>query len=164
MSILRLFVLSALLSCASALVTPLAPLQRAVAPPRQPAAAMIALTKPQRTNKRRREYNKMYKSEMKTAIKRVFEAVDGGDYQDASSRLNRAQAIIDKNVKRAAPAAPTAGRGRREAERPRFVLNRRNILHKNTAARRKSLLTRKVKGLEPGAPAAAAAPAAAPAE
>uniref|UniRef100_A0A6T0FLY4 30S ribosomal protein S20 n=1 Tax=Emiliania huxleyi TaxID=2903 RepID=A0A6T0FLY4_EMIHU len=139
MSILRLFVLSALLSCASALVTPLAPLQRAVAPPRQPAAAMIALTKPQRTNKRRREYNKMYKSEMKTAIKRVFEAVDGGDYQDASSRLNRAQAIIDKNVKR-------------------------NILHKNTAARRKSLLTRKVKGLEPGAPAAAAAPAAAPAE
>lgn len=59
---------------------------------------------------------------------------------------------------------PTAGRGRREAERPRFVLNRRNILHKNTAARRKSLLTRKVKGLEPGAPAAAAAPAAAPAE
>jgi len=36
----------------------------------------------------------------------VFEAVDGGDYQDASSRLNRAQAIIDKNVKRAAPAAP----------------------------------------------------------
>ena len=95
----------------------------------------------------------------------VFEAVDGGDYQDASSRLNRAQAIIDKNVKCALLLLrPAAGRGRREAERPRVALNRRNILHKNTAARRKSLLTRKVKGLEPGAPAAAAAPAAAPAE
>eukprot|EP00967_Tisochrysis_lutea_P134395 scaffold237324_cov19-Tisochrysis_lutea.AAC.1 len=36
--------------------------------------SMIALTKPQRTNQRRRAYNKMYKSEMKTAIKRVSPA------------------------------------------------------------------------------------------
>lgn len=100
--------------------------------------SMIALTKPQRTNQRRRAYNKMYKSEMKTAIKRVFEAVEQGDYQYASMRLNKAQSIIDKNVKR-------------------------NIMHKNTAARRKSLLTMKVKALE-GAAAAPAPAAESPAE
>ncbi len=37
----------------------------------QPAISMIALTKPQRTNLKNRAYNKMYKSEMKTAMKKV---------------------------------------------------------------------------------------------
>lgn len=68
----------------------------------------------------------------------VFEAVEQGDYQYASMRLNKAQSIIDKNVKR-------------------------NIMHKNTAARRKSLLTMKVKALE-GAAAAPAPAAESPAE
>ena len=61
-----------------------------------------------------------------------------GEYAVAFPALSKAQAIIDKNVKR-------------------------GIIHKNTAARRKSLLTLKVKALEPTA-TAAAAPAAADAE
>lgn len=72
------------------------------------------------------------------AVPQVFEAVAGGDYKDAQMRLNKAQSMIDKNVKR-------------------------HIMHKNTAARRKSLLTLKVKALEgPFTPAAAPAPAPAP--
>lgn len=65
----------------------------------------------------------------------MIEAVAEGEYTYASMRLNKAQSIIDKNVKR-------------------------NIMHKNTAARRKSLLTMKVKALETGA-VPAATPAAA---
>jgi small subunit ribosomal protein S20 len=66
-------------------------------------------------------------------VLQVFEAVAEGEYAVATPALNKAQAIIDKNVKR-------------------------GILHKNTAARRKSLLTLKVKALEGGAaPAPAAA-------
>ena len=66
---------------------------------------------------------------MKTAIKRVLEAVEDGNYAEASSKLNLAQAAIDKNVKR-------------------------NIIHKNNAARKKSRLTLKVKALEGATPVA----------
>jgi len=106
----------------------------------QPAAASsvvmmaTARTKPMRTNARNREYNKMYRSEMRTRIKRVLEAEEEGDYSVASSMLSKAFKIIDKNVKR-------------------------GIVHKNTAARKKSQLHLKVKKLEGGA--APAAPAAA---
>merc|ERR1719478_708029 len=99
------------------------------------AISMVtAATKPQRVNKRNREYNKQYKSEMRTRIKRVLEAEEG-DYAAATPVLSKCFQIIDKNVKR-------------------------NILHKNTAARKKSQLHLKVKALE-GTPAAA--PAAEPA-
>lgn len=54
-----------------------------------------------------------------------------GDYAAAVPTLSKAFAIIDKNVKR-------------------------NILHKNTAARKKSQLHLKVKMLESGGAAAAA--------
>jgi len=131
-----LLLLSCLLATASAFAPPMgaAPVSRA-AVSRQPAIAMGgAMSKATRTNKRNYEYNKKYKSEMRTTIKRVFEAVESADYSVAFQTLSKAQAIIDKNVKR-------------------------GILHKNTAARRKSLLTLKVKALE-GAGAAAAAPAA----
>lgn len=64
----------------------------------------------------------------------VLVAAEAGNYETASSALSEAQSIIDKNVQR-------------------------NIIHKNTAARKKSLLTMKVKALEGGA--AAAAPVAA---
>ena len=64
------------------------------------------------------------------------EAIEEGDYSVASATLSKAFAIIDKNVKR-------------------------NIMHKNTAARKKSQLPLKVKALEGGAAAPAAAPAAA---
>merc|ERR1719502_1910709 len=76
-----------------------------------------------RTNARNREYNKMYRSEMRTRIKRVLESVETGDYSVALPTLSKAFAIIDKNVKR-------------------------GIVHKNTAARKKSQLHLKVKKLE----------------
>ena len=53
----------------------------------------------------------------------VLEAVDEGDYGVAQPVLSKAFAIIDKNVKR-------------------------GIVHKNTAARKKSQLHLKVKKLE----------------
>ena len=64
-------------------------------------------------------------------------ACEDGDYAVAFPLLSKTQSVIDKNVKR-------------------------GLIHKNTAARKKSQLTLKVKGLEPagGAPPAEAAPAA----
>lgn len=62
----------------------------------------------------------------------VLEATAEGDYAVAFPLLSKAQQIIDKNVKR-------------------------GIIHKNTAARRKSLLTLKVKALEAGSGEAAVA-------
>ena len=61
----------------------------------------------------------------------VLEAVEEGDYGVAQPVLSKAFQIIDKNVKR-------------------------GIVHKNTAARKKSQLHLKVKKLEGPAPAAAA--------
>jgi large subunit ribosomal protein L7/L12 len=89
-----------------------------------PVSMSGALTKPQRVNLRNREYNKRYKSEMRTRTNNVLEAVDKGDYETAVTLLSKAFAIIDKNVKR-------------------------NIVHRNTAARKKSALHLKVKKLEP---------------
>ena len=96
---------------------------------RSPAICMkTASTKPQRVNARNREYNKGFRSDMRTRIKRVLEAVKEGDYQVAPPVLSKAFQAIDKNVKR-------------------------GIVHKNTAARKKSQLHLKVKKLE-GVPAA----------
>lgn len=55
-------------------------------------------------------------------------ACEDGDYAVASPLLSKTQSVIDKNVKR-------------------------GLIHKNTAARKKSQLTLKVKRLEPGASA-----------
>ena len=62
-----------------------------------------------------------------------MEAVGAKDYALAFPKLSSAVSIIDKNVKR-------------------------GIVHKNTAARRKSLLTLKVNALQVGAAAAVAEP------
>ena len=105
----------------------------ATAQSQRSAAAAISMggaaSKATRVNLRNREYNKKYKSEMRTRVKRVGEAVSEGEYSVASTLLSKAFAILDKNVKR-------------------------GIIHKNTAARKKSQLHQKVKGLEPGAAAA----------
>ena len=85
--------------------------------------SMKALTKPERVNLRNRQYNKKYKSEMKTRIKNVVKAVEEGDLTKSNEMLRRAFSIIDKNVKR-------------------------NIVHRNFAARKKSQLNHKVKVLE----------------
>merc|ERR1711934_1122188 len=121
-------------ACAAGFM-PAAAISRQAAAARSAEVCMrTAATKPQRVNKRNYEYNKAYKSEMRTRIRRVLEAVDEGDYSVAVPTLSKAFAIIDKNVKR-------------------------NIIHRNTAARKKSQLHLKVKALE-SVPAAAPAPAA----
>merc|ERR1711908_153159 len=128
-----LLLLACLACSCSAFVAPAAMPAQCISS-RSASVSMIAKTKPQRTNIRRRAYNLQYRSEMKTRIKSVLVAAEAGNYETASSALSEAQSIIDKNVQR-------------------------NIIHKNTAARKKSLLTMKVKALEGGA--AAAAPVAA---
>ena len=157
-----------LLASASALVAP--PLAaRPVVAARAPALTMktAALNKAARLSNKRRLYNRAHRSEMRTAIKRVrrifarrpsghaggpaprprpppgaplshhaaplppqvLEAVQSEDYAVATPALSHSFSSIDKNVKR-------------------------GIMHKNTAARKKSQLALKVKALEPGAAAA----------
>ena len=161
MALRLLCLLAACLACASGFA---APLSRAAVQPRSSEVCMTtAASKATRVNRRNREYNKQYKSEMRTRIKRVrgrcrffaaffssrsafreaafsafpdtltlarcflfsqvLESVEEGDYQVALPTLSKAFAIIDKNVKR-------------------------GIVHKNTAARKKSQLHLKVKKLE----------------
>ena len=66
--------------------------------------------------------NKMIKSQTKTAIKKVLVAVNAGDKEAATATLKGAVSAIDR--------AYTKG-----------------VYHKNTAARKKSSLTRMVNGL-----------------
>jgi small subunit ribosomal protein S20 len=62
--------------------------------------------------------NKAYRSRLKTAVKKYEEALQGGDAQTTQQSLIAATSLIDKNVSK-------------------------GILHKNTAARRKSALARR---------------------
>merc|ERR1712146_707481 len=129
MGLLRLCVFLAACSCAAGFMPAAAP-RSAVVQQRAAGVCMkTAATKPQRVNQRNYEYNKGYRSEMRTRIKRVEEVVKDGDYGVAQPLLSKAFAIIDKNVKR-------------------------GIIHRNTAARKKSQLHLKVKKLE-GTPAPA---------
>jgi len=100
-------------------------LQRTGGPVSMRTPATLSGRKAVRVNQRNREYNRMYKSEMKTRIKSVQESVEKADYKGAAEQLAKAFQIIDKNTKR-------------------------GILHKNTAARRKSQIHRLVKKLEDG--------------
>ena len=61
--------------------------------------------------------NKMFKSQMKTAIKKFYSAVESGDKAAAQAAYTPAVVIVDKAVKR-------------------------NIIHKNAAARKKSQFTK----------------------
>jgi len=70
------------------------------------------------TIRKRTERNKSAKSALKTAIRRFEEAVQGDDKEQAREKLQKALVSIDKGVSK-------------------------GILHKNTAARRKSRLTKK---------------------
>ena len=74
MGLLRLVVLVAcLMSSAAAFAPPSMALRSAVAQQRSASITMMpkAATKPMRVNARNREYNKMYRSEMRTRVKRV---------------------------------------------------------------------------------------------
>lgn len=75
-----------------------------------------------RQNAKARVLNRSKASAMKTAIKRVDEAIQSGDATALRSAVNVAYKRIDKAA-------------------------RVNVIHKNTAARRKSLITRKASAL-----------------
>lgn len=67
--------------------------------------------------------NMSIKSSVKTAVRRVFEAIKLNDAEKVQSALNKVYSVIDKAV--------TKG-----------------VLHRNTAARKKSRLTRHVQKQE----------------
>ncbi len=79
-----------------------------------------------RQAEKNRLYNKYWTSRTKTVAKRLKEAVDQGDAALAQSRLNQAQAVVDKAVVK-------------------------GVIHKNTAARRKAGFAKLVKSLSPQA-------------
>ena len=68
---------------------------------------------------RNNERNVAFKSSIKTAVKKVLESFKDGQVDDAKENLKQAYKLYDKAV----------GKG---------------ILHKNTAARKKSRLTKKI--------------------
>ena len=75
-----------------------------------------------RIAERNRLYNKYWTSRCKTAVKRVLEAVDSGNKDEAAKTFNTAQSVIDKAVVK-------------------------GVMHRNTAARRKELMSRRMKAM-----------------
>ena len=75
-----------------------------------------------RISERNRLYNKYWTSRCKTAVKRVLEAVESGDKDSAAKTFNLAQSVIDKAVVK-------------------------GVMHKNTASRRKELMSRRMKAM-----------------
>lgn len=73
-------------------------------------------------NERSRERNRYFRSRMRTAIKRLRAAVEGGDAAQAQELLPQTLRVIDE----------TAQKG---------------VVHRNTASRQKSRLTKAVNGL-----------------
>ena len=75
-----------------------------------------------RIAERNRLYNKFWTSRCKTAVKRVLEAVESGNTEQATKSFNTAQSVIDKAVVK-------------------------GVMHRNTAARRKQLMSRRMKAM-----------------
>ena len=75
-----------------------------------------------KTDAERRAKNSAVKSQIRTATRKTVEAVEAGAVEDAKKELVQATSVIDK----------AASKG---------------VLHKNTAARKKSNLTAKVNAL-----------------
>jgi small subunit ribosomal protein S20 len=75
-----------------------------------------------KTSERNRLYNRFWTTRCKNAVKKVLEAVEGQDEALAQTRLAIAQSVIDKAVVK-------------------------GVMHGNTAARRKSMITNRVKAL-----------------
>jgi small subunit ribosomal protein S20 len=75
-----------------------------------------------RQNEKARERNQAIRSEMKTHIRKALEAAESGDRDAAEAALRDAQKRIDTAVVK-------------------------GVLHKSTAARRKSRLTKRVHAL-----------------
>ena len=75
-----------------------------------------------RQNVARRLHNRSFRSRMRTAIKRLRTAVAGNDVESAQKLLPETLKVIDSTAQK-------------------------NIIHRNTAARYKSRLTKAVQGL-----------------
>ncbi|WP_159620594.1 30S ribosomal protein S20 [Ruania rhizosphaerae] len=75
-----------------------------------------------RTNEKARLRNKAYKSELKTQVRRVREAIASGDKESAETALRTATRKLDKAVSK-------------------------GVIHKNQASNRKSALAQQVASL-----------------
>jgi len=75
-----------------------------------------------KTSEKNRLYNRFWTTRCKNAVKKVLEAVENKDTALAEKRLAVAQSVIDKAVVK-------------------------GVMHGNTGARRKSMLTNRVKTL-----------------
>ncbi len=75
-----------------------------------------------RQNEKQRQHNVSLRSELRTAVKSVNKAIEGGDKSAAQTIYQRAVSIIDS-------------------------IADKNIIHKNKAARHKSRLSAAVKGM-----------------
>ncbi|WP_125107220.1 MULTISPECIES: 30S ribosomal protein S20 [Gulosibacter] len=75
------------------------------------------------TNRKATERNRAYKSELRTAIRRVREAVATGNQEQAATALAYATKKLDKAVSK-------------------------GVIHKNQAANRKSAIAKLVNGVE----------------
>jgi small subunit ribosomal protein S20 len=73
-----------------------------------------------RATERNRLYNRYWTTRCKNAVKKVLEAVDAGDGTEAAKTFDAAQSVIDKAVVK-------------------------GVMHRNTAARRKKLMARRLK-------------------
>ena len=71
---------------------------------------------------RNRLYNRFWTSRCKTAVKKLLESVEAKDSEAAKKNFDLAQSVIDKAVVK-------------------------GVMHKNTAARRKELMSRHLKTL-----------------
>ena len=78
--------------------------------------------KRQKQSERRRSRNKSVRSEVRTSVKKFLQAVASSNRQDAEKRLLETQTLIDKAV----------GKG---------------VYHRNTGARTKSRLTKRLNKL-----------------
>lgn len=80
---------------------------------------LSSAVKAHRQNVKRRDHNRQLRSRLRTALKGIRSAIDGGDLETAKSRLNDTFSLVDK-------------------------MANKGIIHKNTAGRYKSRL---VKGI-----------------
>ena len=75
-----------------------------------------------KTEERNRIYNRYWTTRCKNAVKKVLESVAAGDKEAAGKNLDLAQSVIDMAVVK-------------------------GVMHRNTASRRKKLISRHVKSL-----------------
>ena len=73
-----------------------------------------------RVGERNRLYNRFWTTRCKNAVKKVLEAVDAKDNDLVTKSFNIAQSVIDKAVVK-------------------------GVMHRNTAARRKKMMARRIK-------------------